>query len=51
LIKSLNNTQDFEHSIAGKPANSEGYVATHGGHPTKLVDRAEFSRANFLKEK
>ena len=51
LVKSLNNTQEFEHSIAGKPANPEGYVATHGGHPTKLVDRAEFSRANFLKEK
>ena len=47
LVKSLNNNQEFEHSVAGKPTNPEGYVATHKGYPTKLVDRAEFSRLNF----
>jgi hypothetical protein len=47
LIKSLNANQEFEHSIAGGAANPEGFVATHNGHPMKLVDRAEFSRSNF----
>lgn len=48
LIKSLNTHQAYEHTIAGKPTNPEGFVAIHKGYPTKLVDRAEFSRANFL---
>lgn len=51
LVNSLNNTQDFEHTVAGKPTNPEGYVATHKGYPTKLVDRAEFSRMNFERSR
>ena len=47
LIKSLNQNQEFEHTTAGLPSNPEGFVAIHKGHPTKLVDRAEFSRMNF----
>ena len=33
--------------INGEKSKGEGYVTTVGGRPTKLVDRAEFSRANF----
>jgi hypothetical protein len=39
----------FKTSIAGKPTKGEGYVATNNGVPTKLVDRKEFSAANFAK--
>jgi hypothetical protein len=49
----LNNTlssseQPFHHSINGQLAKPEGHVAVINNRPTKLVDRAEFSRANFL---
>jgi len=49
----LNNTlsaseQQFHHSISGQLAKPEGHVAVINNRPTKLVDRAEFSRANFL---
>lgn len=37
------------HSISGKETNPEGYVVHHAGEPTKLVNRAEFARANLLK--
>lgn len=37
----------FEHHLGDKNANPEGYVASHKGQLTKLVDRAEFSAANF----
>ena len=39
----------LEHHIDGKPTNPEGYVVNHDGQPTKLVNRAEFSKANFAK--
>lgn len=35
--------------IGGVKSKGEGYVTTVGGRPTKLVDRAEFSRANFTQ--
>jgi nicotinic acid mononucleotide adenylyltransferase len=37
----------FKTTLGGKPAKQEGFVAIRGGRPTKLVDRAEFSAANF----
>lgn len=37
----------FEHHLGDKSANPEGYVASHKGQLTKLVDRHEFSAANF----
>lgn len=37
------------HSINGKETNPEGYVIQHAGEPTKLVNRADFARANLLK--
>lgn len=39
----------FEHHIEGKASNPEGYVASHKGELTKLVDRREFSAANLAK--
>ena len=43
------------HHINGKPSKPEGFVINHkhGGHeePTKLVNRAEFARANLLKKR
>lgn len=37
------------HSINGTRTNPEGYVVHHANEPTKLVNRAEFARANLLK--
>lgn len=39
----------LEHTINGKPSKPEGFVVSVNNRPTKLVDRAEFSRANFEK--
>ena len=50
LVNNLEkNTGGLEHHIAGKPTGPEGFVVNHGGEPTKLVNRAEFARANLLK--
>ena len=47
LVDTISSKPDFEHTIKGKPAKPEGFVATRDGNPVKLVDREEFSRANF----
>ena len=49
LVDALSKSSNFSHSISGHETKPEGFVSTVDGHPTKLVDRAEFSRANFLK--
>jgi hypothetical protein len=50
LVKNLEkNTGGLEHHIDGKPTGPEGFVVNHGGEPTKLVNRAEFAKANLLK--
>lgn len=49
LINSLADSSEFEHSINGTPSKPEGFVVTHHGRPLKLVNRAEFTRANFAK--
>ena len=51
LVDTLSHGVPYEHSIGGKEAKPEGFVAIHHGHPVKLVNRAEFSRANFEKNK
>jgi hypothetical protein len=48
LENSLSSHQDFHHSIDGKQTKPEGFVAILNNRPTKIVDRSEFSRANFL---
>ena len=49
LTRALSNTAQtgFETTIGGKPTKPEGFVAIKNGRPSKLVDRAEFSAANF----
>ena len=47
LVNSLSKNTEFEHYIGDKPTKPEGFVVTKNGRPTKLVDRAEFSKANF----
>ena len=39
----------FKTTIGGEETKPEGFVAIRNGRPSKLVDRAEFSRSNFLK--
>ena len=49
LVKALSNSDDFEHSIAGKKTGPEGHVAILGHKPIKLVDRRKggFAAANM----
>jgi hypothetical protein len=51
LIKALGNPTEFEHTVGGKGVKPEGFVSIRGGRPTKLVDRAEFSRLNFANNR
>lgn len=48
LVHALSAHPKFEHTINGVKSKPEGYVVVRNNRPTKLVDRAEFSRANFL---
>jgi len=48
LVGALSRNQEFKTTIGGKATKPEGFVATRGGRPSKLVDRADFSRSNFL---
>ena len=41
----------LEHHIDGKRSKPEGFVVNHKGEPTKLVNRAEFARANLLRNR
>lgn len=51
LVNALGNPTDFEHTVGGKQVKPEGFVSIRGGKPTKLVDRAEFSRLNFANNR
>jgi len=49
LVSSLSSNPHFHHSVNGEKTDPEGFVITHHGQPTKLVNRAGFSRLNRLK--
>lgn len=51
LVSALSSKPRFEHHIGGIKTKPEGYVVVRNNRPTKLVDRAEFSRANFLRDR
>ena len=51
LTNTLSSNSDFDHSINGKKTKPEGFVVVRHNRPTKFVDRAEFSAANFNKVK
>ena len=48
LVNAMSHGQDFEHHIGDTKTKPEGFVAVVNNRPTKLVDRAEFSKQNFL---
>lgn len=45
------HTGGLEHTVAGEKVKPEGFVVNHEGKPTKLNDRKEFNRLNFLERK
>lgn len=47
LIDALGSHQRYEHTIEGKKSKPEGYVIVRNNRPSKLVDREDFSAANF----
>lgn len=48
LVQALSaSPHEYEYSIRGKKASPEGFVLSSGGRTHKLVNRGEFSRANF----
>ena len=50
LVRNLEQHQGgLQHTINGKKTGPEGFVFNHAGEPDKLVNRAEFARANLLK--
>jgi len=51
LANTLSSRAEFGHSISGKKSKPEGFVVVRHNRPTKIVDRAEFSAANFNKDK
>jgi hypothetical protein len=51
LVNALGNPTEFEHTVGGKSVKPEGFVSIRNGRPTKLVDRAEFSRLNFANNR
>jgi hypothetical protein len=51
LTRTMSSNSEFEHTIRGKKAKPEGFVAVRHNRPTKFVDRREFSAANFNRDK
>ena len=51
LVNALGNPTEFEHTVGGKEVKPEGFVSIRNGMPTKLVDRAEFSKNNFANNR
>lgn len=51
LVGAMSRTSDFEHRIAGQLTKPEGFVSVINNRPTKLTDRYEFNRMNFLRSK
>jgi len=47
LLRAMGNPLEFDHRIDGKAVKPEGFVSVLNGVPTKVVDRAEFSKLNF----
>ena len=48
LVKAMSAKTDFEHHIAGQKVKPEGFVVARHNRPTKLNDRDEFNKMNFL---
>ena len=50
LNNSLSATRQFYTEINGQETKGEGFVVTYKNKVTKIVDREEFSRQNFLRQ-
>lgn len=50
LNDALSATKKFDTSINGQETKGEGFVVTYEKKVTKIVDREEFSRQNFLRQ-
>jgi hypothetical protein len=48
LVNVMSKDSRFAHHIGGIKTKPEGFVVVRNNRPTKLVDRSDFSRANFL---
>jgi hypothetical protein len=48
LVKGMGNPTEFEHTINGEKTDPEGFVSVRGGKMSKLTNRIEFNRKNFL---
>jgi len=51
LHRAQKSSNPMSQSIDDKPTNPEGYVVKHKGRIIKMVNRSEFSQANFNKPK
>jgi hypothetical protein len=49
LAHSFSSHTDYGHSVGNKKVKPEGHVIAINNRPTKIVDRAEFSKNNFNK--
>jgi hypothetical protein len=51
LAHAFSSHTDYGHSVGGTKVKPEGHVLVINNRPTKIVDRAEFSRNNFAKNR
>ena len=49
ITKTMSQKSQWGHEVEGAKVKPEGFVAIRNGRPSKFVDRAEFSAANFNK--
>ena len=49
LVHAFSASPNYQHNVGGTQVKPEGHVVVLNNRPTKLVDRAEFSRLNFEK--
>lgn len=47
LLKSMSSKSPYGETILGNKSKPEGFVASHNGEASKLVDRQHFSKANM----
>ena len=51
VIDTMDRASPFKHFVGDQPTKPEGYVVTSHSGSSKLVNRGEFSKLNFLKSK
>ena len=51
LAHAFSSHTDYAHTVGNKKVKPEGHVIAINNRPTKIVDRAEFSKMNFEKNR